>query len=386
MFEQKFLSTFALVFFLAGLWQTAEAELELSGYYKNLFVNSRTLSMFPPQQSYNLDLNRLRLELRGDLGEESSFNVQYDNEILFGNYLKTNQFAAQKKLSLDTYFKLDRTFLDNAADNMPVYARSGLYRAYVDTRIDDVDIRVGRQRIAWGTSLFWSPVDIINPFNPTQIEREERVGVDAVTVDWNYNDLSRVSLVYAAHDGSVRNTSAIRWSTNIARYDWSVTAGQFRDDTMVGIDFAGQMGPVGMRGEWTQTSSPIDGQYQRAVFGAVYSFPNTLTFMVELYYNGQGKSDSLSYDFNRLLSGKTQSLARRYVGALVGYDISSLWKLENYYIQNLDDKSEFLYLRLVVSATENIELSAGTQLYKGRSGSEYGSLEDNVTLQMQWFF
>ncbi len=382
MSKKQFLSTFFFVVFFSNFWQAAKAELELSGYYKNLFVNSRTLNIFTPQQSYNLDLNRLRLELRGDLGEESSFNVQYDNEVLLGSYLKTNQFLAQKKLSSDTYFKLDKNFVDTTS----VYARGGLYRAYVDTRVADVDIRVGRQRIAWGSSLFWSPVDIINPFNPTQIEREERVGVDAVVVDWNYNDLSKVSMVYAAHDGSVRNTSAIRWSTNIKRYDWSVTAGQFRDDTVVGIDFAGQLGAVGMRGEWTQTSSPIDGQYQRAVFGADYSFPNTLTFMVELYYNGQGKSDISNYDFNRLLSGKTQSLARRYLGALVGYDLSTLWKLENYYIQNLDDKSEFLYLRLVISVTDNIELSAGTQLYKGKSGSEYGALEDNMTFQMQWFF
>ncbi len=382
MSDKKFWPALVLGLFLGGLWQGAEAQLEVSGYYKNLFVNSRTLGLFAPQQPYSLDLNRLRLKLKGSMGEETTFNVQYNNEVLLGDYLKTNQFLAQKNLSSDTFFNLDRTYVDNTS----VYARHGFYRAFLDTRVAGADVRIGRQRIAWGSALFWSPVDIINPFNPTQIEREERVGVDAVVVDWDYNDLSRLSMVYAAHDSPVRNTTAIRWRTNIALYDWGVTAGRFRNDTMAGIDFAGQLGPVGLRGEWTQTSSPVDGQYQRAVLGADYSFPNTLSFMVELYYNGQGESDPSAYDFGRLLSGKIQSLARRYVGALVGYDISPLWKLQNYYIQNLDDGSEFLYLRLIVSATDNIEWAVGTQLFNGNSGSEYGTFENNVTLQMQWFF
>jgi len=367
---------------LGGSWQAAQAQLEVGGYYKNLFVNSRTLGLVAPQEPYNLDLNRLRLKLKGNLTEETAFNVQYDNEVLLGSYLETNQFLVQKNLPSDTFFNLNRTY----ADNTSVYARHGFYRAYLDARVVGVDIRVGRQRIAWGSALFWSPIDIINPFDPTQIERQERVGVDAVTVDWDYNDLSRLSMVYAAHDYPVRDTTALRWRTNIALYDLGVTAGRFRDDTMAGFDFVGQLGPVGLRGEWTWTSSPVDGEYQRAVLGADYSFPNTLSFMAELYYNGQGKSDSSDYDFSRLLSRKIQSLARRYVGALVGYDISPIWKLENYYIQNLDDRSDFLYLRLIVSATDNIELAAGTQLFNGKNGSEYGTFEDNVTLQLQWFF
>ena len=367
---------------LGSFLQTAQAQLEVSGYYKNLFVKSRTLGLVAPQESYDLDLNRLRLELKGSLTEETTFNVQYDNEVLLGSYLETNQFLVQKNLPSDTFFNLNRTY----ADDTLAYARHGFYRAYLDTRVVGVDIRVGRQRIAWGSALFWSPIDIINPFDPTQIEREQRVGVDALTVDWDYNDLSRLSLVYAAHDDPVRDTTAIRWRTNITRFDLGLTTGRFRDDTLAGFDFAGQLGSMGLRGEWTRTWSPVDGQYQRAVLGADYSFPNTLAFMVELYYNGQGKNDASDYDFGRLLSGKIQSLAQRYVGALVGYDISPIWKLQNYYIQNLDDSSEFLYLRLIVSATDNIELAAGTQIFSGKNDSEYGTFEDNFTMQLQWFF
>ena len=84
--------------------------IEFSGYYKNLFASSRTLTLFPPQQPYAVDLNRLRLEMKGNLGEETAFNIQYDNEVLLGDYLKTNQFLALKNLSPDTYFNLRSTY------------------------------------------------------------------------------------------------------------------------------------------------------------------------------------------------------------------------------------------------------------------------------------
>lgn len=356
--------------------------IEFSGYYKNLAVSSRTLSLFPPQQSYSVDLNRLRLEFKGELNETTRFNVQYDNEVFLGSYLETSQFAAQKNLSTGNYLDLRQTYIDTKS----VFARHGLYRAYVDARLKQADLRIGRQRIAWGSGLFWSPVDIINPIDPTQIERDERPGVDAVLVDWDYSQLARLSLAYAAHASPVRPTMAGRWRTNRAGFDLGLTTGQIRDEDMVGFDFAGQWQSIGLRGELTQASSPIDGSYQRAVLSADYTSPNTLSTIMELYYNGQGQSSPASYQFARLLSGEIRNLARRYLGTMVAYDFTPLLKWQNYYIRNFDDGSEFLYTRLVYSATENTVWSAGAQVFAGNAGSEYGSFENIALVQFQRFF
>lgn len=359
-----------------------QGSVEISGYYKNLLASSRTLASYSPQQSYWVDLNRLRLELKGDLGARTRFDVQYDNEVFFGSYVETSQFAAQKKLSTGNYFDLRQVYVDNNS----VFARHGLYRAYVDTRLKQADLRIGRQRVAWGSGLFWSPVDIINPFDPTQIEREERPGVDAILIDWDYDQLSRISLAYAAHASPVRETMAGRWRTNRAGFDLGLTAGQFRNEDMVGFDFAGQWKSIGLRGEYTQTSSPVDGSYQRAVLSADYTAPNTLSMFLELYYNGQGRTGPSSYQFSRLLNGEIQNLARNYLGTMVAYDFTPLVKWQNYYIRNLDDGSEFLYSRLVYSAKENIEWSAGAQLFNGKAGSEYGSFENIALIQYQRYF
>jgi hypothetical protein len=80
---------------LALLPRAAGAQdLKFSGYYKNLVVNSETVA--PAGQRYTLDLNRVRLELKGKLSENAALDPQYDNEMLLGNYLYTAQFAAQK--------------------------------------------------------------------------------------------------------------------------------------------------------------------------------------------------------------------------------------------------------------------------------------------------
>jgi len=358
------------------------ATIQVSGYYKNFLASTRALASYPPQQNYWVDFNRLRLEFKGDITDTTRFNVQYDNEFSFGDYLKTNQFIAQKNLTSDNYFNLYQTYVDNNS----VYARHGLYRAYVDTSVGQVDIRTGRQRVAWGSGLFWSPVDIINPFNPTQIEREERTGVDAILADWNNGELSRLSIVYAAHSAPTRATTAFRWRSNLSGFDIGLTGGHFRNDDMVGLDFAGQWHSIGLRGEWTKTSSPVDGNYQRAVLSGDYTAPSSLSIFLELYYNGQGKSDPASYQFTRLFSGEIQSLARRYLGMMVGYDFTPLLKWKNYYIHNFDDGSGFLYSRLVYSSSANAEWSAGSQMFSGNTGSEYGAFENIALIQYQRYF
>jgi len=355
--------------------------IQVSGYYKNFLASSRTLALYPPQTNYWVDFNRLRLEFKGNINN-TRYNVQYDNEFSFGDYLKTSQFIAQKNLISDNYFNLYQTYVDNNS----VYARHGLYRAYIDNSIGAVDIRSGRQRVAWGSGLFWSPVDIINPFDPTQIEREERTGVDAILADCNYGELSRLSLVYAAHSTPTRATTAFRWRNNLSGFDIGLTGGHFRNDDMVGLDFAGQWHSIGLRGEWTQTSSPVDGGYQRAVLSGDYTAPSSLSIFLELYYNGQGKSDPASYQFTRLFNGEIQSLAQRYLGMMVGYDFTPVLKWKNYYIHNFDDGSGFLYSRLIYSSSENEEWSAGAQMFAGNTGSEYGAFENINLIQYQRYF
>lgn len=356
------------------------ADMEWSGYYKNILLESTTL--FPQAESYTLDLNRLRLQLRGDLTEKINFNIEYDNEILLGNYLDTQQFQLQKQQSTSNYFDLEDDYIDTS----DAYARHSLYRAYVTITLADVDLRIGRQRIAWGTALLWNPMDILNPLNPVQLERAERPGVDAILLDWNTQALSRLSLVAAKHNAGDTSSEAIRWRTNFKGVDISAMAGNFREDKVLGLDFAGQIKQVGIRGELTRSKTELDGEYNRVVVGADYTFANTLSLSLEYYYNGQGATEISNYQISRWLLGDLQSLARHYLGGFLAYDITPLLRWENILIVNLVDDSYFLFPSLTYSLTENITGSVGMQLFDGTDTSEYGQSHDLYYIQLQWFF
>lgn len=368
------------VCFAAVLSFNTAAEVELSGYYKNQLINSKTLSFFPDQENYLVDQNRLRLRVNGDISKNVFYDIQYDNEIFFGDYLDTNQFGFQKSFESDTEWDLDNTYVDNS----DLYGKHRLYRAFLTATISNAEIRIGRQRIAWGTATMWNPMDILNPFNPVQLERQERQGIDAILMDMNYGALSRVSAVYAKQ--RTGDSRAVRWRSNYSGTDLSLMLGEFRDNNVWGVDFASQIDEVGIRGEMTVTDTMYGDTYMQGVIGIDYTFPNTFTFNIEAYYNGQGSTEMVDYDFNRLLGGEVQSLAKRYLGVYVGYDITPLLQFRNYLIRNIDDKSIFLASSLTRSISDNIEAVVGIQAYKGKSGSEFGSLENIYYIQIQRYF
>lgn len=360
--------------------ETAPRGLELSGYFKSLVSRSETV--VPLAEGYTLGLNRLRLKLQGEATEQLALDVQYDNELLLGSYLDTRQFALEKDTRATTYFSPERTFAERGG----YYGRHRLYRASVTLAAPLADVKLGRQRIAWGTGRFWNPLDILNPLNPTRLEREERPGVDGVLVERKLGPLSRASMAYVPRSDRSAASIAAYGHGNLRGWDFSLVGGKFRDDRVAGADFATQIAGLGVRGEASYTLADVGRNYGRILFGADYGFANTLSLTAELYYDGQGTRKISEYDFSALFAGRVRNVARRYAAISVSYEFTPLLKTVNYYVQNLDDGSRLVWPTLACSLTQNVELAGGVQWFSGASDSEYGRLRNLFYLQLQWFF
>jgi hypothetical protein len=353
-------------------------ELSFSGYYKNLLVRSETVVPAGQAERYTLDLNRLRLELKGSVSEAIALDLQYDNEVLLGSYLDTGQFALQNEERISQYRKY--------GDGGSWYGRQRFYRAAVTVSAGSTDVRVGRQRVAWGTGRFWNPVDLLNPINPIALEREERIGVDAALAEHKLGPLSRVSAVYApSHDG-VESSAALNWHSNAAGTDYSLIGGRFESERVAGGDLATQLGGMGVRAELTRNAPDAGSTYGRALFALDYAFPNTLTLSGELYYNGAGAADRSSYDFASLFAGRIQNVGRRYFGGYLAYEITPLVKSANYVVVNVSDHSSFFSPTVSFSLRASLDFTLGVQIFSGSTGSEYGMLSDVYYAQAQWFF
>lgn len=352
--------------------------LELSGSLKSLFLRSRAST----GEDYALSLNRLRVEAKGDLAPGLALDLQYDNELLLGNYLDTGEFRAVKDRAPPQYWRADANYLERG----DVYGRHRLHRAALMLTRGDVDLKLGRQRIAWGTGRFWSPLDILNPVSPLPLEREERVGADAALLEAKLGPLSRASLVYAPAPERGSPSRAVQWHGNAAGVDASLVAGRLLGLDIVGVDVASQIGDLGVRAEATRLDPRGGPGFNRWMAGADYAFASGLTLSAELYYNGAGSKNPGGYDFTGLRAGRVTSLGKRYAGLFASYEITPLLKWTTYGVLNADDRSRAVDSRLVWSIGPATDLIFGVQLFTGSTGSEFAASPNAVQVQLQWFF
>lgn len=355
-------------------------EWRFSGYYLNLLTRSTTLIGTP--ERYTLDLNRLRLRLDARPLRSLRMDVQYDNELLLGSYLRTTQFDVGRTRVADLTLDLER---DYAAGRM-VLGRDRLYRASVTWTSGSSDVTVGRQRIAWGTGRFWSPLDVLNPFDATRIERDERGGIDALLLTRQLGALGQWNAVVAPSTPRSPPVAAgyVHWNAGGA--DFSLAGGRVRNEYLVGGDFAGRLGGLGIRTEASVSRRASGPGVMEVLVGMDYGFASTLTVTGELYFNGAGTGDPGLYDLEGFLDGRVRSLARRYGALAFTYDLTPLLQLLAHGVVNIDDHSRVLWPGLEYSVTGNLYVSGGMQVYTGRAISEYGRLRDVLHVQVKHHF
>jgi hypothetical protein len=369
-----------LAVLLVGAPVSARAEgLALTGSVKSLLLHSRTASNGEP---YDLSLNRLRVEVKGDIAPGLALDLQYDNELLLGSVLDSADFRATKDIAAPQYWRAEANYVERG----DVYGRHRLYRAAVTMTRGNVDLKLGRQRIAWGTGRFWSPLDILNPISPLALEREQRLGVDAALLEAKLGPLSRASLVYAPAPDRGPASRALQWHGNAAGVDVSLVAGRLRGLRIVGMDVASQIGDVGVRAEAARLDPGGGRGFNRWMAGADYAFSTGLTLSAELYYSGAGSRDPAGYDFAALRMGRVVSLATRYAGLFASYEITPLLKWMTYAVLNVDDRSHALDSRLVWSIGPATDLTVGVQHFTGAAGSEFAASPNAAQVQLQWFF
>lgn len=364
----------------AGLIQIGPVEHVLTGQNKTLWVRSRTVS--PDREQFTLIFDRLRIQWEARFAERGTLQIQYDHEYTLGSILKTGAFQAQKQIEEENFFDMESTLLDRAG----IFARHRIHRALLKIYTPVADIRLGRQRIAWGSGRFWNPTDLFNPNSPIQLEKEERNGVDALRLDRYSGALSTLQLVYAP--GSARSESSLagRFQANTAGFDLSGMAGRFGEAWVIGWDFAGAVREMGVWGEAAYTKLPGSEATVRAVLGAEYTLESQLSWMAELYYNGTGKSRKQDYLLNSQAPGTPPGLARFYLGSGVGYPITPLFRWDLDSVINLNDGSFFTGSHFTYSVMTDLDWSIGAQFFFGADDTEYGALQNLLYTQLQWFF
>ena len=326
LFPMKGASTIAL--FLWAMVALAQADttkklsdyLQLRGYIKNMQI----LSFADLDEVTNDNLVHNRLNLRYFATDEITVAVELRNRIFTGESVNANPNYARLVDVDNGYADLSWTLIDR---NSLVFLAQ-VDRAWVDWYNERWEVRVGRQRINWGTNLFWNANDLFNTYSLVDFDYEERPGADAVRVQHHFANMNTIDVAVRPGENDTTWIGAVRYQFNQWQYDIQLLAGWWNTDYVAGIGWAGNMGNAGLKGEATYFHPQEEGDgVVSASISADYVFSNQLFLTGGFLLNSDGVDHPLPVAQNLFvapLSAKRLMPARHSVILSVNYPISPI--------------------------------------------------------------
>ena len=375
-----------LIFLLAA---PASAGVKAGGYLKNFWQYSHSAI---DGRAYNLNTARARLSLDAEASVFKA-HADYDHQIAAGSFFRTAEFRQFGYAPPKPWLDMEETISTGTTNGWG----HGAYRAWVGLEDERGVVRIGRQRIAWGTGKLWNPTDVLNPFDPTSVEQTERRGVDALYARAGVGALGQAELAWAPGDAWVDHALIARGRANWEGWDAAVMGGKIPGSTasfVLGGDFASALFEGTAHGEAAWFNPVNRTPYWKVGLGYDYNFASDTkwtvlkdaAFVFELYHAGNGRVDPLRYDFTALRAGREPGVAQDYAGVTFSKDLHTLVKLECAAIINANDGSTLAYPSLAWNAANDLWLTVAWRRFGGDKISEYGRQPNQTVLTAQYWF
>ena len=258
-----------------------------------------------------------------------------------------------------------------------------LDRALLTVSLPRADVYVGRQVVAFGSARAVNPTDVITPFSPEVLDREERVGVDAVRLRVPVGTMGELDAgVVPGWDVSKQSGAGfVRGRFMAHGADVHVMAMGFREHLLLGLDVAGSLGDAGAWLEAAWTRKPDGRSFLRISTGLDHRISNGVYGTLEYHLNGAGVSRSR--DYRTLLEDRTYAaggvflLGRHYVAPGLAWQLTPLWSVRMPVLWNLSDRSAFLSPAIEYGCFQNGTVSGGVLLGLGRGSGAPPSRASN---------
>jgi len=279
-------------------------------------------------------------------------------------------------------------------------------------------LRFGRQTISWGNGLFFAPMDIVNPFDPSAVDTEYKLGDDMLLGQYlqdNGND-TQAAVVFRRDviSGDVESdqaTAAIKyhgsflWQDSMGEYD--LLAAKNYGDVTVGLGGNLSLGGAVLRGDVVVTDTETENTVAMLVGNYSYSWVwggKNVSGAVEYFYNGFGQRDGDYSDLDentelleRIARGELFTLGRHYLAGSLMIEMTPLWQLTPNVFANLSDGSALAQVVTQHSLQDNLTLLGALNVPVGSVGTEYGGLPTpepgkylsydlSFFLQLAWYF
>lgn len=377
---------------------------EFTGYWKSFVsvtdVRDSYRRLGLTDDDYLADaVERVRLKLQYAPAESVAFGAHYEARAHWGDSVTLRRRLEETGAGDALAAPERRRFMELEGDIVDedfVTVTHGFDRLWARIEPDRrVQLTAGRQAVSWGTGLIWNPMDLFAAFSPTEIDREEKLGVDVARLVVQALPGLSVDVVAEPLDldehwtmDAEDSSLAARLGTHVGEYDLHLCGGSVQSDMVLGGDFVGYLADAGFRGEalytWTEEGDQRD--YFRGLLGLDYSFAARWDPYValEYFHNGLGTDDPDDYAARRMETsvrrvferGIAYNVGREYVGGTLRLQPSALVTVQSMTLANLLDGSLREFATLGWSMSESSDLILGADFGFGRPSGEFTGWKD----------
>ncbi len=338
--------------------------MTLRGYMKAM-PGMRLDKNFSDPQFDNLMHNRLNF--RWNLTSDLRFVAEGRNRIFYNSLFKDFPFFAQMLDRDDGWVDLSWVWMDEGA----WIGHSEIDRLYLDYRHNNWQFRTGRQRINWGINLVSNHNDLFNTYSFFDFDYEERPGADAVRVQYHTSFAGRVEVAYSPGKEVENSVAALLWSTNYRAYDLQALMGYYKNRSVLGIGWAGNIGGAGFKGEasWFYDLEETHGERNNNIVAATgldYMFGNGTFGVLEFLYNGGYQPmENMFLLFDQPLSPDNIMFSEFAVTLSLQHPFSPIFNGSMAIMALPDQEALFLMPRAGWSLTTNFDLDVISQIFVG---------------------
>ena len=276
-------------------------------------------------------------------------------------------------------------------------------------------VTIGRQAVTWGNGLVFNPMDLFNPFAPTDIERDYKIGDDLVSAQVSAGTIGTFHFLYVPRRDPLRDTVQWNHSSLAGKFhaawgttEFDIMVAKHYEDAVFGIGSTGYLGGAAWRvdGIWTILNDTRGKDYYFSLVANMdYSwvwFGKNFYGFVEFFYSGIGENNYTEAIFDpdmveRMARGELFTLGKTYLSSHLRVEFHPLFNCYLTVINNLADPSGVVQPRAVWDVIQNVQITMGANIYYGREGTEYGGIRipftpfvtranDSVFLWMIYYF
>ena len=419
---RSFIVCATLVAHLSGVAFADEPDYELGGHIKGRALADHFSGNSVFGQAGGSTWFDLESDLRVNFSaRKDAWEMQADWQLFASNGDRVEQSRSLSPAGLPGFVGIpndDRRLMDltdTIEDDGRFRALHRFDRLAVGYSSEKIVLRLGRQAISWGNGLIFSPMDIVNPFDPTIVDTEYKVGDDMAYGQYLLSNGDDVQFSYVFRrdpltgdsDSDVA-TTALKYHSVLGDAEIDLLVSRSYDEAIFGIGGNKSIGGAVWRGD-VVLSDTVSGNKVQLVTNLSYSWVwggKNMSGVVEYFFTefGQkkGRYDLVSLSqnaelTNRLARGESFTLGRNYLAGGITVEMNPLWLVTPNLFANLDDGSALLQVTTAYSVSDNAEFVGAVNLPVGPDGTEFGginvgqndlyySTEWSLFAQVAWYF